>query len=456
MRSKVNAILFDQNESTSFRTKMKFLSACLFLLVATPLCACLWDRDTIAMEAQGRLEVVETMVGWFDRFPAEYYQMRLDRVTQELSATPERLDLYDDAAVSSDRLGRHDEAVMWMEKKHALMQSIPQEQTKDHRYRMHANLGVFRTHQWIKTPERNTHSEKLELAIEEVRAALEINPNAHFGRERAHLALLEWWRAGLKKTLPVVVDYDMSKLLSRAIGDLPDSLQTTDNTDWVKGFCGLIQMGSAQDSLDVHFLVARQLLDETTLTDRRDRRTTLSFLTCLRMAELIFEGQKPVFGGAGFNLWLQTQTHFQGFYSALTHEEKIDRLAHLLTNSLIPWEGSDKLETIPAWFQQTRAAAQQRLVAKTVFMQTRFAEGLHPDTHPDFWQGWTEPVMPPVPHTKSEQMLGLQRAAWLDNHSNFMGLLFVVLATSCVVAIYIILLVRRRRRSRSVVAHSAS
>ena len=37
--------------------------AFLFLAACTPLLACLWDRDTFAMEAKGRLEVVETAVG---------------------------------------------------------------------------------------------------------------------------------------------------------------------------------------------------------------------------------------------------------------------------------------------------------------------------------------------------------------------------------------------------------
>ena len=443
----MSAIWFDQTASTSLRTTMKFLSACTFLLVATPLCACLWDRDTIAMEAQGRLEVVETMIGWFDRFPPDYYQMRLDRVMREISTTPERLDLYDDVAVSCDRLGRHDEAVSWMEKKNARILPLPAAQTTDHRYRMHANLGVFRTHQWIKTPERNTHDEKLKLAIEEVKTALEINPNAHFGRERAHLALLEWWQAGLYKHAerrqPIYTPFE---LLRSVFDDFPNTVHTS-NSNLVKGFCGLIQMGSAQDSLDVHFLVAWQLLHDRTQKGYGEAHFALVYLTCLRLTELIKEERQPVYSGEDFHQWLQPDTHFKDSKIPMTKQDKLDQLPWLLTRISI-WGGGTDLSAIPPWFHQARAAAQKRLAAKTAFMQQRFAAGQHPDTHPDFWQGWTEPTMPAVPQTKLEQRLGISLAAWFSDTHTIIGMV-AILCAGAVVSIYVILLLRRRKRAKN-------
>ena len=446
MRPKMKAILFDQTAGASLRTTMKFLPACTFLLIATPLCACYWDRDTIAMEAQGRLEVVETMLGWFDRFPPEYYQMRLDRVTREISTTPERLDLYDDAAVSCDRLGRHDEAVAWMEKKNARMQTLPPAQTTDHRYRMHANLGVFRTHQWIKSAERNTHSEKLKLAIEEVKTALEINPNAHFGRERAHLALLEWWQAGLYPHVEDQPIYDASQLLRSVVADFPNTVDTS-SSNLVKGYCGLIQMGSAQDSLDVHFLVAWQLQNDRTPQGYGDAHFALVYLTCLRLTELIKEERLPVYAGEDFHRWLQPETHFKDSKIPITKQDKLEQLPWLLTRMSM-WGGGTDLSGIPPWFHQARADAQKRLAAKTAFMQQRFAAGLHPDTHPDFWQGWTEPAMPAVPQTKLEQRLGIPLAAWFADTTHIYGLV-TTLAASAVVSIYVILLLRRRKRARN-------
>src|SRR5688572_11588254 len=87
----------------------------LSILSAADSHACLWDRDTLHQEAKDRLHVVHTAVGYFDRNPPLYYTMRLDRISQEIAATPQKLDLYDDAGVACDRLGRADEAVEWME-----------------------------------------------------------------------------------------------------------------------------------------------------------------------------------------------------------------------------------------------------------------------------------------------------------------------------------------------------
>lgn len=438
--------LVDRTNATSFGAGMKFLHACIFF-VTPPLFACLWDRDTIAMEAQGRLEVVETMVGWFDRFPAEYYQMRLDRVTRELSDKPERLDLYDDAAVSCDRLGHPDEAVAWMEKKQAAMLPLPQEKTQDHRYRLHANLGVFRTHQWIKSAERDRHVEKLDLAIQEVRAALEINPNAHFGRERAHLALLEWWREGL-----AIHATDGSSSGPHELADYfthyPESFTTNGAANLMKGFCGLIQMGSAQDSLDAHAVVAWHLMHDKTKKGASDTHHTLAFLACQRLAELIVEGREPVYAGADFKRWLRPETYFDKHAEAMTKPEKTDRIASGLLRGLFELEGSSQLQPIPPWFHQTRATAQQRLMAKNEFMQKRFAVGMHPDTHADFWQGWEELAMPRVPHTTKEQILGVSLAHRYGT-AKIVGNGLALLGILCVVGIYVFLLLRRRRRAKS-------
>jgi hypothetical protein len=83
--------------------------------------ACLWDRDTLATEESAKrrrtLEIVRVITGRFERNPPLYFEMRLSRVAAELQRDPTKFDLYDDAGVASDRLGRSDEAIEWMAKK---------------------------------------------------------------------------------------------------------------------------------------------------------------------------------------------------------------------------------------------------------------------------------------------------------------------------------------------------
>ncbi|WP_294229986.1 hypothetical protein [Prosthecobacter sp.] len=417
---------------------MRFFQLLLYLILAGPLAACLWDRDTIAMEARGRLEVVETMVGWFDRYPSEYYQMRLDRVRRELDTEPARLDLYDDAAVACDRLGKHDEAVTWMEKKAAAMAGLPGQETADHRYRLHANLGVFRTHQWIKSPDRDSNSEKLDLAIREVKSALQINPNAHFGRESAHLGLLEWWKAGLSSRRDRDPKLDSIELAHDGLAGHPAASGASPNQGFVKGMCGLIQMGSAQESVDVHALAACGLIHDRSAPGVPDVHYLLSYLSCLRTAELMAEGKTPVFANGNFRAWLRQETYDEDIKKTRSEQERLVQTAELLTRGLSMWGSRANMSDLTRWFHQARQAAKDRLNAKTTFMRTRLAAGLHPDTHPEFWTGWTEPVMPALPLTKLEERLGVSLAGWLSEGRNIMAAIFALLAASCVVAIYII------------------
>ena len=113
------------------------------LLSVLPASACIWDRDTLRDEAKGKLDTVKAITGWFDRYPARYCEMRLDRVTKELEKKPDALDLYDDAGVACSRLGRHDEAIAWMTRKGEVLASKRPEETKEERYRYYSNLGTF-------------------------------------------------------------------------------------------------------------------------------------------------------------------------------------------------------------------------------------------------------------------------------------------------------------------------
>src|SRR5438105_1575377 len=83
------------------------------LTLGLPASACIWDRDTLATEVSGIMDTVRVITGRFERNPPLYYEMRLKRVAAEVVASPDKLELYDDAGVACDRLGRDDEALHW-------------------------------------------------------------------------------------------------------------------------------------------------------------------------------------------------------------------------------------------------------------------------------------------------------------------------------------------------------
>ncbi len=166
------------------------------LLFGLPLsvAACLWDRDTPANEAKGMPEVVAVLTGRFARNPPLFYEMRLARVKAHLRSHSEDLAAYDDAGVACDRLGRGDEAIGWMEKKRAHLDKLDasRPEVKEQRYRYHANRGTFLVHHWARQGADRTKIDAVKAARDEIAQALEINPNAHFGREKYQLRALEW------------------------------------------------------------------------------------------------------------------------------------------------------------------------------------------------------------------------------------------------------------------------
>lgn len=149
-----------------------WLGWCLGLLLPSAhVQACLWDRDTVAMEALLFPGVFETMTGQFPRHSAEYYRWRAVAAAAALVDAPDRLDLYDDAAVALHKLGKHQAAIELAERARA---RAPE------RYETLSNLATFKL-----------YAGDLAASRELLREALRIQPDAHFGRERYQLWLVE-------------------------------------------------------------------------------------------------------------------------------------------------------------------------------------------------------------------------------------------------------------------------
>jgi hypothetical protein len=348
-------------------------TAALLILLGIPLTvtACLWDSDTPAEEAKGLPEVVAVLTGRFDRFPPLYYEMRLTRVAAHLMKHPEDLGAYDDAGVACDRLGKGDEAVAWMEKKKTQLDlldaSVPEE--KEQRYRYHANLGTFLVHRWSRQGSDRSKIDEVKAGRTEIARALEINPDAHFGREKFQLMAMDWIidppKAAGETYLPNLLGWIPHPLLS---DQDPDQADAT-----VRGLAGLIMLGNAWQSVDV-FNALNVALQHDTLGFTRETkggRNTLAYLAWLRCRELIDAGQRSM---------LPDALKGEALKSILPRPDMLE---------------ADRL--LDPTFAFLRAEADAWHSARTAFMVKRLEEGRHPDTEPNFWVGYTAKPPPDLP-----------------------------------------------------------
>ncbi len=338
----------------------------ILFLALLPARACLWDRDTLAEEAKGKLDTVKAITGWFDRYPPKYYEMRLERVTKELAAGPEDLDLYDDAGVACSRLGRHDEAIAWMVKKKAILDRMPEAETAEARYRYLSNIGTFHLIRWIVKPqaERNADLSDLKASEDFIARALEINPNAHFGREKFQLMLIRWL---LGPGLGPDDFYDANFLnLQTNVRMHLGAIQQPQGFTLEEarlGLTGLVQLGAAWQSADL-FQTLQACLNA-------EQNGTLARLARLRMQELLAEGATSLHPSGDVDEQYREPYNFK---DTVKDEKRIDR-----------------------FYQRARTAAKQREAAWITYQEARFAKGQHPDTHPDFWKDWREPEFPQLP-----------------------------------------------------------
>jgi tetratricopeptide (TPR) repeat protein len=151
-----------------------FLAAHLLILASAQ--ACLWDTDTIATEKARFPEVADLIGGSFPRHSKEFYQWRKARCEAALAKEGQAPGVYDDLAVAQHKLGDHLAAIATMQAK---------EKVHSHLYETCSNLGTF----YIYTND-------LDQAEVWIQRALDINKDAHFGREQYQLWLVQWLKAG--------------------------------------------------------------------------------------------------------------------------------------------------------------------------------------------------------------------------------------------------------------------
>lgn len=146
------------------------------LLICLHAQACLWDTDTIAMEKARFPGIADLISGNFPRHSKEFYEWRKTRCEAALASGDQAPVVYDDLAVSQHKLGDHLAAIATMQAKEKVHPGL---------YETCSNLGTF----YIYTND-------LDQAEKWIQQALDINKNAHFGREQYQLWLVQWMKAG--------------------------------------------------------------------------------------------------------------------------------------------------------------------------------------------------------------------------------------------------------------------
>jgi tetratricopeptide (TPR) repeat protein len=146
------------------------LNAALLVLLELNASACMWDSDTLSQELTNSPNLAGAILG--NVTPVDPAPLR-ERITR-LKADRHENDSawWNDLAGAHIRLGETKEAVAILE---PLLEKFPND------YGIHANLGTA-----YHLLGRYADAEK------EIARDLEINPDGHFGREKYHLALLQY------------------------------------------------------------------------------------------------------------------------------------------------------------------------------------------------------------------------------------------------------------------------
>jgi len=146
--------------------------AAFYALVPTVVSACLWDHDTLRQERSQFPAALELITGKFLRHSPEFYEWRIKDRQEKLKTDPTNLAYHDDLAVAYSKVGRTKDAIATMQAKEKLKPGL---------YETYSNLGTF----YILAGD-------FEAGLPYIDKALEINPDAHFGREKYQKWLVEY------------------------------------------------------------------------------------------------------------------------------------------------------------------------------------------------------------------------------------------------------------------------
>ena len=210
------------------------VTACLITSTAA---ACLWDKDTLQMERSRFPDVLELITGRFLRHSKQFYEWRIEDRQKRLADGESTGELYDDLAVAFDKTGQHEKAIETINAKDKLW---PGE------YETLANKGTFLI-----------HSGKYTEGVDFIRKAIEVNPDAHFGREVYQQLLVEYLierQVDGKTMLPIGKSHDLPDGSFRSTNSFADFVFEKQKIDYanrsderqkaLKGILGMMRFGN--------------------------------------------------------------------------------------------------------------------------------------------------------------------------------------------------------------------
>jgi tetratricopeptide (TPR) repeat protein len=161
-----------RGERAMTRSHLVVLAAVAALCLANPGTACEWDYDTLRQERSRFPTALELITGKFLRHSKEFYEWRIQDRLRRLEKDPNNLALLDDLGVAWQKTGQTDKAIETMERKERIQPGV---------YETYSNWGTF----YILAGD-------FEKGLPLIDKALEINPDAHFGREKYQKWLVEY------------------------------------------------------------------------------------------------------------------------------------------------------------------------------------------------------------------------------------------------------------------------
>lgn len=131
---------------------------------------CLWDAESLREMELTSSDVGRAVSGFVPKHSAYFYQEKIAYTLPMLrDGSPER---WDDVAVAHEKIDEHADALRVIEEKDRRFPGL---------YTTHANRGTFLA--------RNSRWDE---GIADLERALEIDPHAHFGRERVQIGLYRY------------------------------------------------------------------------------------------------------------------------------------------------------------------------------------------------------------------------------------------------------------------------